>query len=508
MEGLIVLLLFAVLLFFLVRWLAGFSRKAVHKFYENLQEKYELPEKKGRVKNLLKVVQEEVIEVLENQNAELQESLPKLEKQIEKLQPLLKYQFIQDAEAEAQRIVQEANEQYNNAEKESERILAEAKEEAKALAGNALDAKENADAYKKTAKAMKNIIEGYGDEYLIPNHSVLDELAEAFSHKEAGVALKEAREQSRTLIKKGKATDCDYKDEERRKTAIHFVLDAFNGKTDSILSKVKHDNLGKLEQEIKDAHSLVNLHGQAFRNARVLPQYLDARLEELQWAVRTHELKLQEREEQRRIKEAMREEEKARREYEKALKDAEKEEKMLQKAMEEARRQLGEATAEQKQKYEQELLQLQEQLAEAETKNQRALSMAQQTKTGHIYVISNVGSFGEQVYKIGMTRRLDPLDRVKELGDASVPFEFDVHAMIHTEDAPTLEKELHDNFGMERVNKSNPRKEFFKINLQNIRKLIEKKGIHAHWTMTAEAREYRESLALENQAHREERLAG
>ena len=85
---------------------------------------------------------------------------------------------------------------------------------------------------------------------------------------------------------------------------------------------------------------------------------------------------------------------------------------------------------------------LQAQLQAAEEKNQRALSMAQQTRAGHVYVISNVGSFGEHVFKIGMTRRLDPLDRIRELGDASVPFEFDVHAMIFTEDAPSLTQAL------------------------------------------------------------------
>ena len=79
---------------------------------------------------------------------------------------------------------------------------------------------------------------------------------------------------------------------------------------------------------------------------------------------------------------------------------------------------------------------------EAQEKKERALSMAQQTKRGHVYVISNIGSFGENVYKIGMTRRLEPTDRVKELGDASVPFQFDIHAMIYSDEAPTLENEV------------------------------------------------------------------
>ena len=129
--------------------------------------------------------------------------------------------------------------------------------------------------------------------------------------------------------------------------------------------------------------------------------------------------------------------------------------------------------------------------------------MAQQTRSGHVYVISNIGSFGENVFKIGMTRRLEPLDRVKELGDASVPFSFDVHAMIYSDDAPTLEKALHKRFEQESMNKINLRKEFFKAPLSVIRQAVKDQGISdIHWTMKADAVEYHESLAIEqaNQA--------
>ena len=141
---------------------------------------------------------------------------------------------------------------------------------------------------------------------------------------------------------------------------------------------------------------------------------------------------------------------------------------------------------------------LQEKLTEAEARSQRALSMAQQTRSGHVYVISNVGSFGEDVFKIGMTRRLEPLDRVRELGDASVPFAFDVHAMIYSEDAPALENALHRKFNELRLNKVNPRKEFFRVNLGDIRAATQEMGLTAQFTMLAQAQEYRESLAMAN----------
>lgn len=115
-----------------------------------------------------------------------------------------------------------------------------------------------------------------------------------------------------------------------------------------------------------------------------------------------------------------------------------------------------------------------------------------------MYVISNIGSFGENVFKIGLTRRLEPLDRIKELGGASVPFAFDVHAMIFSEDAPKLERDLHKNFEPQQLNKVNSRKEFFKVSLSEIKEHIDELGINPHWTMMAEALEYRESLAIES----------
>lgn len=390
-----------------------------------------------------------------------------------------------------------SQEEYDKVIKEAEGIIKNARTQAEEIAGNALKAVENAKHYEQTVKALKNIIKGYGDEYIIPNKSLLDELAEEFTHKEAGIELKDARQKTKRMIKNGIAAACDYVEPHRKGTAVRFILDAFNGKVDSTLSKAKHDNFGKLNQEILDAFSLVNYNGEAFRNARILPGYRDVRVSELEWAVKTNELKLQAREEQRRIKEVMREEEKARKEYEKAIKQAEKEEKILQSAMEKARKELESANDEQRLEFEQKLADLQQQLEEAEAKNQRALSMAQQTRRGHVYVISNVGSFGEGVFKIGLTRRLEPLDRVKELGGASVPFAFDVHAMIHSEDAPTLENELHRIFMNEQVNKMNSRKEFFRVGITQIRNVVEKIGLEAHWTMASEAQEYRESLALE-----------
>ena len=165
--------------------------------------------------------------------------------------------------------------------------------------------------------------------------------------------------------------------------------------------------------------------------------------------------------------------------------------------MERARAEAEHANAAERAKYEAELAELTQRLSDAEAKGQRAISMARQTRSGNVYVISNIGSFGENVFKIGMTRRLIPEDRVKELGDASVPFAFDVHAMIKSSDAPALERMLYQAFAENQINKVNPRKEFFRLPLERIRALAAEKGLEVTFTMTAEAREYRETLALE-----------
>jgi hypothetical protein len=386
----------------------------------------------------------------------------------------------------------------NDAYEEANRIIDLAKAQAQEIAGDAYDAKLKADSYESAIKAMKNTIEGYKDDYIIPNHSVLDDLAEEFSFKNAGVELKQARKRVKDMVKQGHAGDCDYVEAHRKTYAIHFAVDAFNGKVDSALAKVKHDNFGKVKQEIIDAFALVNHNGAPFRNARINQTFLDARQEELKWAVSTHELRQIELAEQREIKQQIREEEKARKEMEKAIREAEKEERILQKALEKARAELANANEEQRKEFEAQLAELESKLGEAEERGQRALSMAQQTKRGHVYVISNVGSFGENVFKIGMTRRLEPLDRVKELGDASVPFSFDVHAMLYSDDAPALEKELHRRFNRDSVNKINRRKEFFRTSLAEIKQTVIQQGLtDVHWTMKAEAAEYRESLAIE-----------
>lgn len=276
---------------------------------------------------------------------------------------------------------------------------------------------------------------------------------------------------------------------------LRLMLRAFNNECDAAVLKVRWNNVEKMEARIEKAFEIINKLGIVYR-IEITQDYLRLKLKELHLTHEYEQKRQEEREEQRRIRDEMREEEKALRELEKAQKDAEEEERRFTTALEKARAELSAVTGEELETLNKQIADLEQQLAQAHEQKERAVSRAQLTKSGHVYVISNTGSFGNEVFKIGMTRRLEPLDRVKELGDASVPFSFDVHAMIYSDNAPELENKLHKEFDERRVNRVNSRKEFFRVPLAEIEKIVKENHGEISFTKLAEAQEYRETLAL------------
>ncbi len=350
------------------------------------------------------------------------------------------------------------------------------------------------------------------------------EIVEAFGFYESKYDFQEAQEykqrldkiraQQKELIKDKQAAICDTEwsvggsVKEGKKMTDNFlklVLRAFNGECDASVTKVKYNNVQTMENRIRKTYEDLNKLSQT-THCEVTSRYLDLKLQELWLTHEYQEKKYQEQEEQRIIREQMREEEKALRELEKTRQDAEREERRYQEALEKARRDVESATGKDQEKLFNQIEELQRQLAEAEAKRERAISQAQLTKSGHVYIVSNIGSFGEDVYKIGMTRRENPMDRVKELGDASVPFPFDVHAMISCANAPELESRLHKQFHDQRMNKANERKEFFRASLEEIVKVVRETDAELKickseitFTKVAEAADYRKTLAEERQ---------
>jgi DNA repair exonuclease SbcCD ATPase subunit len=308
-------------------------------------------------------------------------------------------------------------------------------------------------------------------------------------------------ERQKNMIKAGIACMCSTqwrvegstaKGDKMAKEQIKLMLRAFNGECDAAISKVKHNNFGTIKTRIEKAFDALNKLGQT-KQIAISGDYLKLRVDEL---ILTHELELakeEEKERQKEIRERIKEEEKALREIEEAKKKAEKDETAKTKALEEARRQLAEEHGLHNEKLESLIAKLENELKDAIDRKAKAIARAQLTKSGHVYVLSNIGTMGDGVYKIGMTRRFEPLERIKELGDASVPFPFDVHALIYTENAPKLENDLHRHFAERRLNLSNNRKEYFRVTLEEVCEAVKTYFGEVTFRTDHEALQYRES---------------
>lgn len=316
--------------------------------------------------------------------------------------------------------------------------------------------------------------------------------------------LDSVREKQKQMLTNKKAVVCDMqwqldgslkKGEVMTNRGIRLTARAFNNECDAVIANTRWNNAERLEQRIiKSADALNKLN--ASSQIYIVDKYLNLKLDEFRLAYEYQEKRRQEREEQSELRRQLREEEQLKRDLEKAVKDEERYQKLLDKAKHEAEK----ATGDRLSALQSTIDTLNVDLAEAQAKAQRAMSMAQQTRAGYVYVISNIGAFGEGVYKIGMTRRLEPMDRVRELGDASVPFPFDTHALIYSEDAPSLENALHKELDQSKLNLVNVRREFFKADFDDIVRVIKQRIPDAEIYATPEAREFTESNLMREQA--------
>lgn len=250
-----------------------------------------------------------------------------------------------------------------------------------------------------------------------------------------------------------------------------LLLRAFNTECDDLINRVKYNNFdATLDRIYKSAETITKLG--SVMNISISQKYLDAKVKELRLAFEYREKKQQEKEEQKMTRAEQREQAKLQREIEEQRKKVEKEQTHYQTAYEKLKLQL-EQNPEDK-----DLLEKKEQLENHLSDIDKALFdidyRQANMRAGYVYIISNIGAFGKDIYKIGMTRRLDPQDRVDELGDASVPFNFDVHAMIFSDDAPALEAALHRAFEDRKLNMVNQRREFFNVTLDEIKEVIKK----------------------------------
>ena len=281
------------------------------------------------------------------------------------------------------------------------------------------------------------------------------------------------------------------------KDYVKLILRSFNNECDVSIGNVKFSNIEAAEKKITKAFETLNKLGVRI-NISITPEYLKLKIEELHIAYEYQVVKQKEKEEQKRLREQMREEAKRLKEIEEMKQKIEKEEKHFTKALELINRQLITVKTDAERKLlEQEKVSIEGKLVEVEKNKQDVLNREQNTRAGYVYIISNVGSFGENIYKIGVTRRLDPTERVDELGDASVPFDFDIHAIIFSDDAPALEYALHKTFEKRRLNLINSRREFFRVSLDEIEQVV-KKNFSKPFELVriADAAEYRQSAMI------------
>lgn len=250
-----------------------------------------------------------------------------------------------------------------------------------------------------------------------------------------------------------------------------LLIRAFNGDCDEIVRKVKFSNIDASVQSIRRSAETVEKLGQAI-GLSIPYSYIKLKEQEAYLSYEYARAKEEEKERLRELKEREREAKKLEKEIEAERKKLEKEQKQYGKALDDVIAQLETAEGDARAALEEKRAELEANLAEVAKAVADVDYREANQKAGYVYVISNIGSFGEGVYKIGMTRRLDPMERVKELGDASVPFDFDVHALIFSDDAPGLEAALHREFEDRKLNLVNHRREFFKCSIEEIKAAV------------------------------------
>ena len=315
--------------------------------------------------------------------------------------------------------------------------------------------------------------------------------------------LKELRDKQKMSIKNNTAaigsTNWEVNGSRAKGTAMvndnkKLLLRAFNVECDDIVANVKVSNLQRSIERINKISEQISRLGKTM-SISITPQYIKLKIDEVKLALDYQQKKQAEKERQKELRAQEREEAKV-------LKEIEEERKRLKKEQTHYENALNSILAQIEKNGENEellakKLQLENQIVDTLKANQDVDYREANRKAGYVYIIINIGAVGENVYKIGMTRRLDPQERVDELGDASVPFNFDVHAMIFTEDAPGLETALHNAFESRKLNKINTRREFFAVSLEEIKEEVRKNfDKTVEWIDIPEAEQYRQSKLL------------
>lgn len=275
-----------------------------------------------------------------------------------------------------------------------------------------------------------------------------------------------------------------------------LLLRAFNSECDEIINKVKYNNYDTSVKKMERSFNAIAKLGITM-SISITSNYYDLKIQELQLALEYQIQKQREKEEKAELRAQQREEARLQKELKEQRKNIDKERKHYEQALSNINKQISSSSDENIEELNKKKEEIIQSLSDIDTKIKDIDYREANQKAGYVYIISNIGSFGEGIYKIGMTRRLNPQERVDELGDASVPFKFDVHAMIFSEDAPALEAKLHRAFEDRKLNLVNQRREFFKVSLDEIKEVIKNNfDKTVEFVEVPDADQYRISLKL------------
>lgn len=344
------------------------------------------------------------------------------------------------------------------------------------------------------------------DEILYQSFSLYKPLFDFANSDQYKQKLEEIRNQQKQMIKDKSAVSyfdgwtvdgSKVKGRQMTNDNIKQILRSFNTECDNIVDKVKFNNIDNMKERLRKSYDTLNKLNSTNRIS-ITNTYFQLKLDELSLAYEYQKKKQEEKEEQKRIRAELREQAIVQKELEEARKNTLKDKEHFEKALAKIISQLElESIEENREVLVDKKLQLEKTLNDINQKLSDIDYRQNNQKAGYVYIISNLGSFGENVYKIGMTRRLEPEERIDELSDASVPFNFDIHAMIFTEDAPKLESALHKAFENKKVNMVNLRREFFNVTLDEIKKVVQENfDKTVEFIDTPSAEQYRESQKI------------
>ena len=329
-------------------------------------------------------------------------------------------------------------------------------------------------------KDLKKDIITFSDEILVQDFGLYEPRYSFINADAYKAELTNIRNKQKAMIKDGSAVSgsIDWQvngsaaqGRKMIKDMQKLLLRAFNSECDEIINKVKYNNFDSSVKKMERSFNAIAKLGVTMAIS-ITSDYYDLKIQELQLALEYQIQKQREKEEKAELRAQQREEARLQKELKEQRKNIDKERKHYEQALSNINKQLSSSSDEDTEDLNKKKEEIIQSLSDIDTKIKNIDYREANQKAGYVYVISNIGSFGEGIYKIGMTRRLNPQERVDELGDASVPFKFDIHAMIFSEDAPALEAKLHKAFEDRKLNLVNQRREFFKVSLDEIKDVV------------------------------------